>query len=122
MSLANFRRIDLNLMVVFETLMRTRNTTRAAAVLFITQPGVSHALKRLRVLLNDELFLRTNRGLVPTARADALWQELMPTFKRLETVIGARPAFDPATSDRVYRIGLPSFLDVCVTPRILRRF
>jgi len=102
--------------------MRTRNTTRAAEALFIRQPGVSHALKRLRVLLNDELFLRTSRGLVPTARAEALWQELMPTFERLETAIGATPKFDPAKSDRIFRIGLPSSLDVWVTPLLLQRF
>jgi LysR family transcriptional activator of mexEF-oprN operon len=122
MSHRNFKRIDLNLFVVFEALMRTRNTTRAAEALFITQPGVSHALKRLRALLKDELFLRTSRGLVPTARAEALWQELMPTFERLETVIDATPRFDPAKSDRVFRIGLPSSMDVWVTPLILQRF
>jgi len=122
MNPSNFRKIDLNLFVVFEALMRTRNTTRAAEALFMTQPGVSHALKRLRALLKDELFLRTSRGMVPTARAEALWQEVMPTFERLETVIGATPKFDPAKSDRVFRIGLPSSLDVWVTPHVLQHF
>ena len=122
MNPSNFRKIDFNLFVVFEAVMRTRNTTRAAEALFMTQPGVSHALKRLRALLNDELFLRTSRGMVPTARAEALWHELMPTFERLEAVIGATPKFDPAKSDRVFRIGLPSSLDVWVTPQVLQRF
>ena len=61
--------IDLNLLVVFDLLYQEQNTQRVALRLGITQPAVSHALKRLRLLLNDELFERTSQGLQPTPRA-----------------------------------------------------
>ena len=64
--------IDLNLLVVFDLLYQEQNTQRVALRLGITQPAVSHALKRLRHLLEDELFERTSQGLQPTPRASQL--------------------------------------------------
>ena len=66
MNLAHFRRVDLNLLVVFGALMAEPSTTRAADRLFVTQSAVSHALKRLRALFDDPLFVRLGPGLVPS--------------------------------------------------------
>jgi LysR family transcriptional activator of mexEF-oprN operon len=120
MKPVHFSTVDLNLLTVFAALMRARNTTRAAETLFITQPAVSHALKRLRALLGDELLVRTSHGLIPTPRAQNLWQELEPMLGRIERLVMRAPEFDPATSEREFRIGLPSALDVSVTPQMLK--
>jgi LysR family transcriptional regulator, mexEF-oprN operon transcriptional activator len=122
MKTTNFTHVDLNLLTVFAAVMRARNTTRAAEALFITQPAVSHALKRLRALLNDALFVRSSRGLIPTPRAQAMWEELEPMLGRIERLVMRSPEFDPATSEREFRIGLPSALDVSVTPELLKVF
>ncbi len=65
-------RADLNLLTLFEVVLRERHVGRAAARLNLSPSAISHGLKRLRVLLNDPLFLRTPKGLVPTARAAQL--------------------------------------------------
>jgi DNA-binding transcriptional LysR family regulator len=65
----NLRSVDLNLLVVFDTLMAERNVTRAAARNGLTQPAVSKALNRLRHLFDDPLFVRQDRAMEPTARA-----------------------------------------------------
>ena len=63
----NLKDVDLNLLVVFNELHKHGRVSAAAESLGISQPGVSNALSRLRKLLGDELFLRTSRGMVPTA-------------------------------------------------------
>ncbi len=69
MNRNELRKADINLMVVFETLMQERNVTRAAEKLFLGQPTISAALNRLRNLLNDPLFIRVGHRMEPTARA-----------------------------------------------------
>lgn len=69
MNRNDLRRVDLNLLIVFETLMHERSVTRAAEKLFLGQPAISAALSRLRGLFDDPLFVRTGRSMEPTARA-----------------------------------------------------
>ncbi len=72
MNRNDLRRVDLNLLIVFETLMHERSVTRAAEKLFLGQPAISAALARLRDLFDDPLFLRTGRSMEPTARAQEI--------------------------------------------------
>ncbi|WP_077046687.1 LysR family transcriptional regulator [Pseudomonas sp. KK4] len=76
----DLRTIDLNLLVVFETLMQEGNVTRAALRLSMGQPAVSGALRRLRALFNDPLFERMGRQMQPTPRARELAQTLGPAL------------------------------------------
>src|SRR3982074_1876127 len=64
--------IDLNLLVVFDAMMRDRSVTRAGQRLGLSQPAMSHALTRLRHMLKDELFVRSPTGMLPTPRAEQL--------------------------------------------------
>src|SRR5712672_9652 len=68
----NLARADLNLLTLFEVILSERHVGRAALRLNLTPSAVSHGLGRLRRLLNDPLFLRTPKGVMPTARASAL--------------------------------------------------
>ncbi len=70
--MANIRKLDLNLLAVFDALYDERNVTRAANRLALTQPTVSGLLKRLRQTFSDQLFVRTSHGVLPTPRAEAL--------------------------------------------------
>ena len=101
---ADLRNVDLNLLLVFDVLYRTRNTTRAAESLHLTQPSVSNALRRLRDLFDDVLFVKTANGMQPTPRADGIAVLLDEGFASLRLAIQAGQAFDPATAMRTFRL------------------
>src|SRR5215471_3305906 len=109
MSQIDLRRFDLNLLVVFEVLMAERNVTRAAAQLGRTQSAVSHALSRLRRRLGDPLLLKRGRQMEPTAVALALFEQAQPILDSLRRVLAPRQHFEPATAERVFRVGAPDF-------------
>lgn len=92
------RQLDLNLLKAFDALMDERNLTRAAERLAVTQPAVSATLNRLRDALGDPLFVRTARGVTPTARAQALAAPIKRILADIEAVL-IPEAFDPATAD-----------------------
>lgn len=77
MNRNDLRRVDLNLLIVFETLMHERSVTRAAEKLFLGQPAISAALSRLRSLFDDPLFVRTGRSMEPSARAVEIFALLL---------------------------------------------
>ncbi|MCZ0963793.1 LysR family transcriptional regulator [Paracoccus benzoatiresistens] len=98
-------RTDLNLLVIFEAVMRERNVARAAARLNLTASAVSHGRGRLRRLLNDPLFLRTPRGVVTTARAEELAVPVAKILAHIRRVVAMAKPFDPKTSARRFIIG-----------------
>lgn len=106
MNRNDLRRVDMNLLVVFEALMLERNLTRVAEKLFISQPTVSAALARLRDLFDDPLLIRNARAMEPTARALQIFAELAPAMDVISAAISRAKAFEPATSCNVFRLGL----------------
>jgi LysR family transcriptional activator of mexEF-oprN operon len=117
----DFRNFDLNLLLTFRALLEERSVTRAAQRLFLGQPAVSGALKRLREAFGDDLFVRTSRGIAPTLRALELGQQIEPFLQSLHQVLMQLPVFDPASAQRVFRIGLSDSLEVLMTPEIMDR-
>lgn len=106
MNRNDLRRVDLNLLIVFETLIHERSVTRAAEKLFLGQPAISAALADLRVLFADPLFVRTGRSMEPTAHAKEIFALLTPALDSISTAISRAAQFDPASSTAVFRIGL----------------
>lgn len=102
MNLATY---DLNLLVVFDALMRERSVTRAAAQVGLSQPAMSHALRRMRLMVRDDLFVRTPTGMVPTPRAEQLAPTLRQALDAIERAFEA-PGFDPALATREFSIAL----------------
>lgn len=100
-------RVDLNLLVLFEVVIQERHVGRAAERLHLSPSAVSHGLGRLRRLLNDPLFLKTPKGVVPTARATELAAPIADVLAQLSSVIATAEPFDPATSHRRFTIGAP---------------
>ena len=94
--------IDLNLLTTLDALLAEQNVTRAAKRLGISQPAVSHSLKRLRDLLDDELLVRGKVGMIATPRALELRAPLRIALDAAEVVLRAAPGFDPATADRTF--------------------
>lgn len=112
-------RADLNLLVVFETVLAERHVGRAAERLNLTSSAVSHGLGRLRRMMNDPLFLRTPRGVVPTARALALAEPVADILARMRHVLASAAPFEPATSARRFVIGAPDGVSAVFLPELL---
>src|SRR5262245_35452088 len=100
-------RTDLNLLVLFETVLRERHVGRSAVRLHLSPSAVSHGLGRLRRLLADPVFLRTPRGVVPTARALELAGPIAEVLAGVRSVLATAAPFDPRTSTREFTIGAP---------------
>ncbi|MAB96707.1 MAG: LysR family transcriptional regulator [Pseudomonadaceae bacterium] len=121
MNRNDLRRVDLNLLIVFETLMHERSVTRAAEKLFLGQPAISAALGRLRGLFDDPLFVRTGRSMEPTARAQEIFALLSPALDSISTAVSRAADFDPATSNAVFRIGLSDDVEFALMPPLIKR-
>jgi len=112
-------RVDLNLLVLFETVMEERHVGRSASRLNLSPSAVSHGLGRLRSLLGDPLFLRTPRGVVPTDRALNLAGPVADILARVRSVIAGAEPFDPARSGRRFVIGAPDGASAVFLPPLL---
>ncbi|MDU3049479.1 MAG: transcriptional regulator LeuO [Escherichia coli] len=95
--------VDLNLLTVFDAVMQEQNITRAAHVLGMSQPAVSNAVARLKVMFNDELFVRYGRGIQPTARAFQLFGSVRQALQLVQNELPGS-GFEPASSERVFHI------------------
>lgn len=120
MSAPTLSKIDLNLLVVLDVLLQEKSVAQAAARLNLTSSAVSHALKRLRLLFDNELLVRDGRRMVPTARAELLAKTLPAVLNGIERTLMAPETFDPATSSRVFRLAAPDFFSPLV-PLLLKR-
>lgn len=116
----NTRTLDLNLLVVFATLWETQNVTRASERLSLSQSAVSHALRRLRERLGDELFVNGRGGLVPTARAAELIGPVRESLSRLDDVLQGTAPFVPGAVQRKFRIASGDFVEFLILPRLVQ--
>ena len=117
----NLRSVDLNLLPVFHAIMEAGQLSRAAEQLGMSQPAISAALQRLRHTLGDELFVRTRQGMLPTPRARELHQHLAPQLASLRDVLDPRNRFDPATSQRHFRLLSTDYFEMVLLPPLLQR-
>ncbi|HWN07502.1 MAG TPA: LysR family transcriptional regulator [Steroidobacteraceae bacterium] len=115
------RRVDLDLLLLFQVVLRERHVGRAAGALHVSPSAVSHGLKRLRALFRDPLFLRTPKGVVPTARALQLAEPVSDVLGRAQQLLAGSRSFTPATSDRSYTIGTLDAAATSFLPPLLAR-
>lgn len=114
------RDLDLNLLRVFAVVADAGSVTEAAARLYLTQPAVSAALKRLATAVGAPLFVRQGRGLALTGRGDRLAAQVRPLLEGLVGAALAPAAFDPATSDRAVRVGVSDAAESWLLPQLVR--
>jgi DNA-binding transcriptional LysR family regulator len=117
----NVEDVDLNLLRVFDAVLRERAVTAAAARLGLTQPAVSNALARLRTLLGDALFVRTPAGMAPTPFARGMAEPVRQALALLESALAHGPGFDPATSTRAFRFYMSDLGQVEFLPALMER-
>jgi len=112
---------DLNLLVVFDTVVAERSVKAAAHKLGLTPSATSHALRRLRELLKDPILVRAPDGMVPTPRALALAAPLRQALSQIEKSLYSAEGFDPATARRTFTIAADDYGALVVLPDLLPR-
>ncbi|MBI3144287.1 MAG: LysR family transcriptional regulator [Pseudogulbenkiania sp.] len=111
--------IDLNLLNIFNELLRRRSVSAVARALDLSQPAVSNALNRLRTLLGDELFLRTSRGMDPTPFAEMLAEPIAFALSTIHSTINQRASFDPASSQRNFTVAMTDIGEIYFLPVLI---
>lgn len=109
--------IDLNLLTVFDAVMRERSTTGAGKRLGMSQPAVSHALGRLRHMLKDELFVRGPHGMMPTPRADQLAVPIRTAMDGLQEALEPEE-FDPAKATVSFKVAVDNYAAIVLVAPI----
>ena len=105
--MTNLRSLDLNLLSIFEAIFETGSIVRAAARVTLSQSAVSHALGRLRDACGDDLFVRVGQGITPTQVAQSIYPQIKQSLDGLRRSLSEARGFDPATSERHFRIAIP---------------
>jgi DNA-binding transcriptional LysR family regulator len=109
--------IDLNLLVVFDAIMRDRSVTRAGQRLGLSQPAMSHALTRLRHMLKDELFVRSPNGMIPTPKAEELATPIRIALDGLQQSL--EPVqFEPSKATATFRIAVDNYAAIVLVAPI----
>ncbi|MFS0735047.1 LysR family transcriptional regulator [Microbacterium sp. 1P10UB] len=114
--------MDLNLVRVLVAVYEARSVTIAAERLHVTAPAISQSLARLRRELDDQLFKRSGRGVTPTPLAEAIFPRLQASLADIDNTFDAVNGFDPATSERTFRIAMSELGEVGWLPEIFTIF
>lgn len=115
------KKLDLNLLPIARALFEERSVSRAAEKLGMSQPAVSRALKRMREMLGDPLFVKSQRGVEPTAKAFALVSCAHEVLSKIQTGLFAQPDFNPVTYDGIYTISTTEAAEFWIWPKIISR-
>jgi DNA-binding transcriptional LysR family regulator len=121
MHKVNLASVDLNLLVALQALLDEKNVTRAAAKVGLSQPAMSRALGRLRDLFDDQLLVRTSKGMSPTPRGSALAEPLGKVLSGVDQMIQP-PEFDPKTVEGRRRIATTGYGSLIMLPQVIGRF
>lgn len=114
--------LDLNLVKAFVAIYETKSVTRAAERLSVTQPSLSLALSKLRKVYEDQLFVRGANGLVPTTISEQLYEKFSLALTGIESTLEPRSEFDPATSNRRFRLAMSDIAAFSFTAALLQKF
>lgn len=114
-------RLDANLLVALDALLRERNVTRAAAALGMGQPGMSHMLQRLREHFGDPLLVRSGSAYVLSPRASELAGPVRDTVAAMRRLLAVEDAFDPSTARREFRLAMTDGVGFVLLPLLLER-
>ncbi len=119
MNLMHIKDIDLNLLRLFGAVHRLRSVSRAAESLDLTQPAASHGLARLRLLLQDPLFMRSGTGVQPTPKASRLAEAVQSALGTLERALNESVQFAPLASRKVFRLHMSDIGEARFLPELM---
>jgi len=113
-----FNKLDLNLLVALDALLSTKNISRAADKVHLSQSAMSNALSRLRDYFGDDLLVQVGRSMELTARAEGLVDAVRDVLVRIEATVEARPLFNPAESTRTFRLLISDYSLMTLMPKV----
>ena len=111
---------DLNLIIVLQALEYSRNVTKAARSIGLSQSAMSHALKRLRTTFNDELYVKTQSGMMPTPLAESLATQINPLLSPLNTIFSGETTFTSQKLQRNFRVWTTDLMEVRFASALLK--
>jgi DNA-binding transcriptional LysR family regulator len=114
------RRLDFTLLMVFQEIYRRRRAAAAAERLGLSQPAISHALARLREVLDDPLFVRGSRGMQPTARAIEIAPQVETLLRLARDTVDGPGLFHPKTTQRLFRLSANDFAAALIAAPLIR--
>src|SRR5690554_1041142 len=117
--MSNIRSLDLNLLLVFDAVLRHRAVSRAAAALGVPQPTASNALRRLREIFDDRLFVRASGGVIPTPFAERIAPHVRDGIAAFDRTFQFKNDFDPAVAQRLFTILMTDIAEAIILPRML---
>jgi DNA-binding transcriptional LysR family regulator len=117
----DIEKIDLNLLRIFDAIIRTRNITMAGELVGLSQPAVSFALNKLRKLTSDQLFVRTTNGMEPTPRAVAMSAPIRHVLEVVHREVFLQEAFDPAESKKIFTLSLSDIGEMVFLPKLMKQ-
>lgn len=112
-------RLDLNLLVVFDALLRELSVTRAGKTLGLSQSAISHSLTRLRTYFDDPLFVKTHRGIAPTAKGEALSTVILDIMATVRDQVLSQSKFDPLQAKRTFTFCLSDMGELVFLPTLI---
>jgi len=115
----NLNALDLNLLKVFDAMLRTGNTTLAGEHVGLTQSAISNALKRMRQIFNDPLFVLSAQGMRPTPAAQRMAVPIQAALAQIRLALEDRGQFDPKVSERGFRLYLSDVGQMYFLPPLL---
>lgn len=115
----NIADLDLNVLLVFDAMLRHQSVTRAGQALNLSQPAMSAALAKMRGQLGDPLFVRTGHGMRPTPRAAQLAEPVKKILDLVRLDVLQQPAFDAATAHQAFTVITPDIGEIVFMPKIL---
>ncbi|MEZ9232097.1 LysR family transcriptional regulator [Vibrio amylolyticus] len=111
--------IDLNLLLLFDALYRHRSVSNAAKDVYLSQSAFSHGLSRLRKHVSDELFIRINNVMEPTALAHELATHITPALGQIYSGLNNQSTFDPVTSDIEFTLSATDYTQFSLLPKLM---
>ena len=118
---SNLRKLDLNLLVALDVLIDEASVTKAAEKLDITQSSMSHALKRLRIILGDEILIRTARKMEVTPYALELRDRVRQILVEIQATLFLKENFDPATAKGEFTIATNDYIEATIGANLLQQ-
>jgi DNA-binding transcriptional LysR family regulator len=110
----NLRKLDLNLLIALDVLIEEASVTRAAERLNMSQSAMSHALKRLRAILNDEILIRTSREMEVTPYAREISDRVRQILTEIQSTLLLKETFNPATAQETFRIAASDYVEATI--------
>lgn len=120
MNVMHIKELDLNLLVVMDSMLREHNVSKAAQRIGLSQSAVSHALNRLREYFDDPLFIKSGQAMEPTPKALALQAAVIDVMGTVRQKILSQAHFDPATAQKEFTFCVTDMGELVFMPTILK--